>query len=101
MDMPSVPERSFENSLPRNSFATTWAGFESPRAGRESEGGKACEGALGMGQKVLLLIDRQGPLGGPVHRPDGVPALLPASHPPGMLCGQASPWLLPTLGRPA
>lgn len=54
--MPSVPERSFENSLPRNSFATTWAGFESPHAGRELEGGKACEGALGMGQKLLLLI---------------------------------------------
>lgn len=51
----SGSERSFENSLPRNSFATTWAGLEKSSC-RELGGGEACAGALGMGQKLLLLI---------------------------------------------
>lgn len=103
----SGSERSFENSLPRNSFATTWAGLEKSSC-RELGGGKACEGALGKGQELLLLIKTgKGLFGGPARRlkteclltGEGSPP--PSLTPPGIRSPRASPWLLPTLGRPA
>lgn len=47
--MRSVPERPVLKSVLRNIFATTWECFEKS-ALRKLEGGKACGGALGVGQ---------------------------------------------------